>query len=1030
MLSALVRHSIQYRGIVTVLACLTVAYGIYSAAHARYDAYPEFAPPQVVVQTEAPGFSPEDVEALVTRPAEYALNGMPNLASIRSQSIQGLSVITLVFSDRTDIYRARQTVSERLAELTGRMPQGVEAPAMAPLTGATNLVLVLGLTSETRSLTELRTLSDWTLSPRLLSVPGVARVSIFGGDVKQLQIQVQPERLAAFHVSAEALLAAARQATGIRSAGFIDTPAQRIVLETRGQSLTPEQLGETVFAVAGGRSVRFKDVARVAEGAEPRIGAATIEGRPGVMLQVSSQYGANTLEVTERVEQALEELKPGLAAAQVRLHPDLFRPASFVSASIRGVGWALLIGGMLVAVVLFLFLFNLRTALISLTAIPLSLLTAMIVLTRLGETVNTLTLGGLAIAIGEVVDDAIIDVENIFRRLREAPHPLSPAALFRVVLDASLEVRGAVVYATFIVILVFLPVLTMSGVQGRLFAPLGWSYVLAILASLAVALTVTPALSYWLLPRAVASAREPGHVRRLKERYGRLLRWLGARPGLAVGGSFALCAAAIALIPLLGGEFLPEMREGHFVVHAAALPGTSLEETVRQGRHITEELLKIPIVRSVSQQVGRAEMSDDTWGTHYSEFHVGLKSASEEEAEQAQARIREAMHRFPGISFAVQSFLAERMDEIMSGVTSEVVVKVFGDDLEAIDLTARQVRQAVAAVAGAADVQVESPPGIPEIQIRLRRDRLRQFGFQPVQVLEAVQMAYQGAVVGQISEGARVFGVAVILEPESRGRPEGVARLMLQNAEGLRVPLGELAEVRETAGRYSIAHEGARRRQAVTCNVAGRGLASFFADIRRAVANQVKLPPGVYVTFGGAEEARSRAQSEILLYSLLAAAGIVLLLQIVFREVRNTLLVLVNLPFALVGGVVAAFLSGGELSVGSLVGFVTLFGITMRNSIMMMSHYEHLVRREGRAWNLETAIRGAAERLTPVLMTAVVAGLGLLPLALGSGKPGKEIEGPMAVVILGGLATSTALNLLVLPTLAVRFARFAPDDRR
>ncbi|HTM51291.1 MAG TPA: efflux RND transporter permease subunit, partial [Bryobacteraceae bacterium] len=913
---------------------------------------------------------------------------------------------------------------ERLAEASGQMPAGVRPPAMAPLTGATSLTLVFGLTSDVRTAAELRTLADWTIRPRLLSVPGVARLSIYGGDVRQLQIQVEPDRLAAFNISADALLAAARQATGVRGAGFLETPLQRIVLETRGQALTPRELGETVFTVAGGTSVRFKDIGTVAEGAEPRIGAATIMGKPGVLLLVSSQFGANTLEVTGRVEQALDELKPNIAAAHVQLHPDLFRPASFVTTSVRSVTRALLIGAVLVAIVLFFFLFNFRTALISLTAIPLSLLVAVIVMTKLGETLNTLTLGGLAIAIGEVVDDAIIDVENIFRRLREGERPLALGKLFRIVLDASLEVRSAVVYATLIVTVVFLPVLAMSGIQGRLFAPLGWAYVLAILASLVVALTVTPALSYFLLPGASENAGEPAHVSKLKEAYRSLLRWLDNHAAVAVGGAVALCLAAVAILPFFGGEFLPELREGHFILHTAALPGTALQETVRQGKLITAELLRNPRIRSVSQQIGRAELHDDTWGTHYSEFHVDLKPGFEEDAEEVQAQIRETMRRFPGVSSGVKSFLTERMEEVLAGVSAEVAVKIFGDDLDLIDQKAREVSKTISSIRGAADVQVESPAGIPEMLIQLRRDRLQQFGFQPVQVLDSIQMAYQGAVVGQISEGAQVFSVAAILAPETREKPEAVSRLMLQNAEGLRVPLGELADVEETSGRYSISHEGTRRRQAVTCNVVGRDLASFVEEARRVVREKVQLPAGVYIAFGGAEEARTQAQQDILVYSLLAGAGIILLLQIVFRKVRHTLLMLANLPFALVGGIVAAFLTGAEFSVGSMVGFVTLFGITMRNSIMMISHFEHLVACEGMTWGLDAAIRGASERLTPVLMTAVVTALGLLPLALGSGKPGKEIEGPMAIVILGGLVTSTALNLLVLPTLALRYGGF------
>ena len=1024
MLSKLVELSIRFRGIVVALACLVVGYGIYTAWNARYDVYPEFAPPQVVVQTEAPGLSPEDVEQLVTRPVENALNGAPNIESIRSQSIQGLSVVTVVFQQNTDVYRARQMVSERMAEAAGEMPQGVMPPAMAPLTGATSTVLIIGLTSDRRSPMDLRTFADWTLRPRLLAVPGVARVAIFGGDVRQLQVQVVPERLAAYHLSFDDILTAARTATGVRGAGFVETAAQRIVLQTQGQSLTPAQLGKVVLQVANNHSVRLKDVALVADAAEPKIGDATIMGRPGVMLNISSQYGANTMDVTRAIESAVEEMKPSIASAQITLHPGLFRPANFILTSVHSIGTALLIGGILVAIVLLIFLFNFRVAFISLTAIPLSLLVAVIILTRSGESLNTLTLGGLAIAIGEVVDDAIIDAENIFRRLREAPRNLSAKDLFRIVHDASVEVRSAVVYATFVVALVFIPVLTMSGVQGRLFAPLGWTYILAILASLLVALTLTPALSYLLLPKAMEKAHEPSYIQNLKLRYGRLLHFLTARPRTVINAAVILCLLAAAAIPFLGGEFLPPLREGHFIVHMTLLPGTSLQESAKLGSLVTMELLKNPDNRLVAQQIGRAELGDDTTGTHYSEIHVDLKPLEGSGEERAETALREALEKFPGASFSTNTFLTERMEEVVSGARSDVVVQIFGDNLDGIDQKAKEVLQAIAAIPGAVDVQMESPPGTPEMVIRLRPEKLLQFGFQPVNILDAVQAAYQGTVVGQAYEANRVFNVAVTLAPEARQDPEAVRSVTLQNTEGVRVPLGELADIYETTGRYSVAHEGTRRRQAVFCNVQGRDLASFVEEVQRTIQNNVKFPAGVYAVVGGASEARKQAQREILVYSMIAGTGIILLLFIAFGSVRNMFLILANLPFALVGGVLAAFLTGGNLSVGSLVGFVTLFGITTRNSIMMISHFEHLVHYEGETWGLHAAIRGASERLTPILMTAIVTGLGLLPLVLGSGQPGKEIEGPMAIVILGGLFTSTALNLLVLPTLALRYGKF------
>ena len=1024
MLRPLVEFSIRYRGVVIALACVAIVYGINAAAHAKLDVFPEFAPPQVVIQTEAVGLASEQVEQLVTRPIELAINGVANLDSIRSQSIQGLSVITAVFQDGTDIYRARQMVSERLVTAVSQLPQGVNAPRMAPLTSATSMILDVGLTSEKRSLMELRTFADWTLRPRMLAVPGVANIVIFGGEVRQLQIQLRPEKLLAYGVSIDEVLAAARNATGVRGAGVADTPNQRIVLRTEGQQVTPEQLGAIVLLQQAGVSVRLRDVAQVVEGPEPMVGAAAIQGTPGVILVTSSQYGANTLEVTRGVEQALEEIAPAAQAEGITIHPRLFRPANFIETSVRNIGTSLIVGGILVAIVLFLFLLDLRTSFISLTAIPLSLFTALIILDKFGATMNTLTIGGLAIAIGEVVDDAIIDVENIIRRLRENRSRPDPLPVFQVVLDASLEVRSSVVYATFVVALVFLPVLTMSGVQGRIFAPLGIAYILAILASLAVALTVTPALSFALLTGHAETIPYPGFIDRLKARYRSLLERVTRRPRLIVGIVVSFCIAIVAMLPFFGGAFLPELREGHFIVHMSAIPGTSLDESLRIGRGVIQELKKNPHIRSVAQRVGRAELADDTWGTHYSEFNVDLVPLKGEEAEGVQGEIRQALTKFPGVYFAIKPFLEERIEEILTGVTGQVVIKIFGDDLDQIDRSAQQVAQVLSGVPGAADVQVESQPGMPEMVVHLRPERLLQFGFQPVSVMDAVQTAYEGTVVSQTYEGDRVFAVNVILDSAMRRSPEDAGNLMLDNAERTRIPLRQLADIYETTGRYVVLHEATRRRQAVTSNVRGRDVTSFVAEARKRMGEQVRFPAGVYPVFSGEAEAQAAARREILLTSAIAGVGIVLLLAIAFGNFRNLVLVLANLPFALAGGVLAIFCSGGSLTLGSLVGLVTLFGISTRNSIMMVSHFDHLVKVEGHTWSLETALQGASERLVPILMTALVAGLGLLPIAIGSGDPGREIEGPMAMVILGGLATSTALNLLILPTLALRFGRF------
>ena len=1028
MLKRLVESSLRLRGIVLALAGLLIGYGLYVASHAKLDVFPEFAPPLVVVQTEAPGLSPEEVEVLVTRPIENAVIGAGNLESVRSQSIQGLSVVTAIFQERVDIFKARQMVNERLTEAAGQMPQGVHAPTVAPLTSATSTILEIGLTSETLSPMELRTFADWTLRPRLLGVLGVAKIAIFGGEVRQLQIQVNPERLATYGLALEDLLAVARETTGVRGAGFVETEAQRIVLRTEGQALTPQALGEAVLGSHEGNPVRLKDVAQVAEAPEPKLGDASIMGQPGVILVVSSQYGANTLATTQAIEHALSEMKPAFEAEGITLYPTLFRAANFIETAMRNVRSVLALGGVLVALVLFGFLWDFRTAFISFTSIPLSLLAAVIVLDRCGASLNTLTLGGLAIAVGVVVDDAIIDVENIVRRLRENRARENPRSFFQVVLEASLEVRSAVVYATFIVALVFLPILAMSGVQGKLFEPLAVAFILAILASLAVALTVTPALCFLLLPQTGVRS-EPSYIASLKRRHRRWLEGISHHPKLVMGLVGLLCLGAAATWPFFGGTFLPELREAHFIVHMSSLPGTSVQESLRLGRRVTQELLKNPHLQWVSQRVGRAEKSEDTWGTHYSELNVDLKPLHGEEAEFTQAEVRSTLAKFPGVYFAIKPFLTERIEETISGVTAEVVIKIFGDDLDLLDQNAKEVARIVSEIRGATDVQVESPSGAPQLTVRLRPDRLAEFGVQPLKVLEAIQTAYQGAVVAQTYQGNRVFEVVVLLDPAIRQDPTSIGSLSLRTSSGVLLPLKALAEISQTTGRSLVSHDGARRRQAVTLNVRGRDLVSFVEEAKQKVRSKVALPSGLYLVWGGSAEAQAKAKQELFLYSLMAGIGILLLLALVFRNGRNLLLVLVNLPFALVGGILAVFMTGGWLSVGSLVGFVTLFGITIRNSIMMISHYEHLVAVEGMPWGPEAALRGASERLVPILMTALITGFGLLPLALGSHEPGREIEGPMAIVILGGLATSTILNLLVLPTLALRYGRFEKSEQ-
>jgi CzcA family heavy metal efflux pump len=1050
MLQAIVEWSIKNRLVVTVLAVLMLAGGLYATLHAKLDVFPEFAPPQVVLQTEAPGLSPGEVEQLVTLPIETAVNGVPRLDVLRSRSIQGLSVITVVFQDGTDIYRARQQLTERLAELAGQLPVGVRAPRLAPLTSTTGRLLTVGFTSGKLSLLQVRDRVQWGVRPRVLAVPGVAQVTLYGGDVRQFQVQVHPEALAAHHLTLTDVLDATRQASGIQGAGFLENDNQRVTLRVDGQVRSAAALGETAIASSEGTPAMLKDVASVRDGAEPKFGDGSVNGTPGVILIAYKQIDGDTAEITRRLEAELERMRPGLEREGITYHPALFRQASFLDLAVGNVTTSLIIGAVLVAIVLFLFLFNLRTAFISLTAIPLSLLGAILVLRACGVSLNTLTLGGLAIAVGEVVDDAIIDVENIFRRLRENARLPSPRPTAAVVLSASLEVRSAVVYATFIVALVFVPIFFLSGLQGRLFAPLGYAYVLAVLVSLAVALTVTPALSLLLLPRA-GGAVEPPLARRLQGVYDWLLRRLDGELPLVLTASGLLLVAGVVAVCQFGGELLPELRENHFVVHMRGTPGTSLAQSMATGGQVTRALLADNNVVSVAQQAGRAELGEDTWGVDYNELEVDLKPVGGQGAEQVQKDIKKKLGDFPGFTFSVLPFLTERIEETLSGSTDPVVVKINGDNLAALDEAADRIVDALNKVPCSDSVRAEVQTGAPEVVIRPRPEEAARRGLRNAHLLDAVHAAYQGAEVGQVFDGNRIIDLVVILDPRARTDPQAVGELWLSvpsgdagtrargdmtkegeqsvgaspgpgvpaSPEG-RVRLGQVADVAVKDGRWLIAHEGGIRQETVSCKVKGQDIDSFVTEAQRRLKG-LTLPAGVSYVFTGEHEAKQATQRELLLLAPAAGVGIVLLLWMAFGSLRRLLLVLVNLPFAVVGGVAAVYLSGGVVNVGSLIGFVTLFGVTVRNGMMMVSHWQHLHEVEGMPWGPELVFRGARERLAPVLMTALVTGLGLLPIAIGSGEAGREIEGPMALVILGGLVTSTALNLLVLPVLYRRF---------
>ena len=1042
MMSALVRFSIRFSGVIIGLAALTMIYGIYSLKHSNLDVFPEFSPTQIIIQTESPGLSAELVESLVSQPVETSIAGTVGIISLRSQSIPGLSIVTVIFNENTDIYRNRQVVAERLATLSNLLPRGI-TPNITPLTSSASTVLGVGLTSKTRSLTELRTIVDWTIVPHLLAIPGVADVNVFGGKVRQFQVHVDPEKMIHYGISLTQIEEAVKKATGVRGSGFIENKNQRIVINTEGQSITPEKLGLATLLHKNGQTVRLADIGQVVEGSAPSISAASINEETGVYLSVQGQLGANTHAVTQAIEDALDEIKPSLTAEQVVLHEGLFRPDNFIEVAIKGVRADILIGSILVITVLFLFLFNARTAFISATAIPLSLLTAIVVMSHFKIGLNIMVLGGLAIALGEVVDDAIIDTENIFRRLRENRLLTQPLPTHHVVFNASMEVRSSVVYATIIVALVFMPLLTLGGVAGKLFAPLGFAYIAAILASLLVALTLTPTLCYLLLGNAKLDAEDPPMIRIIKKWYVQVLHKIEKHYKAVMAISFIFIALGLGVLPLFKSQFIPALYEGHYIMHMTAVPGTSEQESLRIGKKASALIRKIKGVKSVTQWVGRAPNGADTFGTHYSEFEIEVGAISGDEQNRILNSIREAMAGetedtnhdgkvepgFVGVNFAINTFLTERIEETISGYAASTVINIYGNDLDALDRDAQAVASVISHIKGATDVLVQSPAGTPQLVIRLRPEKLAIWGLQPTDVLDNIRAAFESVPITQVYQGNRVIGVSVMLDLESRNDVQDAGNLPLFNPEGKLLRLRDVADIVQENGRSKILHAGAKRIQTVTANVRGRDIDAFTEKLKEKIKSDVTLSQGAYLEFTGAAEANEKSRDALILQSFLAAVAVFLMLYIAFGRLRNLLLTFANLPFALIGGVLAVLFTGGWISLGSLVGFVTLFGITLRNSIMMVSHYQHLIDEEHCVWGLETCIRGASERLPSILMTAIVTALGLLPLAAGSGQPGREIEGPMATIIVGGLVTSTILNLLILPTIMLHFGRFTKQEK-
>lgn len=1016
MLATIVRGSLANPRIVTALSLLGALLGVGALLTARLDVFPDFAPPHLLVQAEAPGLDATQVEAMVTRPLEDLLAGAENVAVVRSTSSQGLGALRVVFGRDSDPYLQRQLVAERLADASALLPAGAGPPLLSPLSSSMEYLLHFGFTSDRLSPLELRDLIRWSIKPQLLAVPGIAQAQIFGGDVRERQLWIDPLKLDAFGVTLEEVAEAARRGTQMTGGGYLETATQRIVLRAQAPGDSLAALEQAVVITHGDAPVRIGDIAQVRDGAAPRFGDAIIGGQPGILVETSTQYGANTLEVTRALEHRLQALVPELARRGVEYHAALLRPASFIESAIAKLRNSLAVGAALVVVLLLVTLRDWRGALISFGAIPVSLLATVWILSLGGLSLNTMSLGGLVVALGVVVDDAVIDVENVTRRRRGAAPGTNLGALL---LEASLEVRRPVFYATAAVAVAFLPILTLSGLQGAFFRPLATAFLLAVALSLLVAMSATPALCALLMqhyrPRA-----EPEWLRRLKRWQQAAIRALAPRAPAVLAAILLSGAAGLALLPVLGARLLPDFRENYLIAHAALRPGISLLETSRVGERIAERLAAIGGVRSVAEQIGRAENGQDPDAPNKSEFEIQLDPARTQTTAQLEARVRAVFDQFPNQLVEIYSVLAERIGETLSGEVAPFFVSVFGPDLDVDDQVAGEIAALLRQWRQSGTVRLGVPPRQPELQVRLEPERLSLYGLQAADVLSTLNAAYHGTVIAQLNQADR--SVPVVVRIAGAGAtPDDLRDLHLRGRDGALVPLAAVASLAMVSSRSLIEHEDGLRRQVVVASPTTSDQAGFARAAQQAIATHVKLPPNVYLRYGGTAPAQAAAARELLWHSAAALVLIVLLLALAFGQSRHVLLVLAALPSTLIGGVAAVALSGGTLSLGAMVGFVALFGMAARNTILLISHYEHLITVEGAPWGLATALRGAEERLTPVLLTALLTALALLPVALQSREPGHEIEGPMAIVILGGLISSTFVSLVLVPPLAARW---------
>lgn len=1016
MLNRILRFSLNNRFLVIVGYALLSLFGTYIAFNMEVDVFPDLTAPTVVVLTEAHGMAPEEVERLVTFPIETSVNGASNVRRVRSASSGGFSVVWVEFEWDTDIYKARQVVNEKLATISDKLPMRVGSPTMAPQSSIMGEIMFVALTADSTSMMDLRTISDWIIRPRLLATGGVAQVIVYGGDLKQYQIQANPQRMNFYKVSLSELIAAAGESNGNSSGRFLNEFGNEYIIKGIGRTNDINEIGRSIIKKSNEQIIRIEDVAEVKIGSAPKIGVASNDGKRSVVLSVSKQPGVNTLELTNKIDEAVADLQKSLPG-DIVINTRVFRQADFINASISNIQRTLMEGSAFVVIVLFLFLMNWRATIISLLAIPISLLVAILTLKWLGFTINTMSLGGMAIAIGDLVDDAIIDVENVLKRLKEnAKKPKAERTnLLEVIFNASFEIRQSIINATFIIIVAFLPLFFLSGMEGKLLAPLGIAFIVALFASLIIAITLTPVLCSYLLTnenRLEKQEKESWLVTKLQLFYVSFLEFAMKWKKAFIGTSIAMFVISLLAFTQLGRSFLPEFNEGALTIAAVTMPGISLDESNKIGKRVEDVLLSVPEVISTTRRTGRAELDEHTQGVNSSEIEVPFELKDRTRSEFL-ADVRDKLGVITQANITIGQPISHRIDHMLSGTRANIAIKVFGSDLNRMNSLGNQIKSEIQGIEGLVDLSVEPQIEIPQIQIKAKREILSHYGITIGQFNEFVDVGLSGEKVSDIYEENRSFDLIVRFDPQSREKMEDILNTQIDTHSGEKIPLHYVADIVSTSGPNTINRENVQRKTVVSANISGRDQKSVVDEVRQRINDNIKLPEGYHVELGGQFEAEEEASSTLLIASLFSILVIFLILFQEFKNGKIASIILINLPLALIGGIFSIYFNSGILSIPAIIGFITLFGIATRNGILLVSHYETL-REEGMDL-YQTVIQGSRDRLSPILMTAITAGLALIPLALASDLPGNEIQSPMAKVILGGLTTSTLLNLIIVP---------------